>query len=122
MGTLFQDDTSTTLQCPGCGKYISADAETCRFCAAEISQEIRQAGVAKETAEIRKSQAGFYKSMLIVGLCLFGGGGLFAGMDIMVAIAKKQETFPLWPVLIAIVGFGQIIYGLYGMYKEKRRK
>lgn len=122
MGTLFQDDTSTTLKCPNCGKYISADTESCRFCSFDISPETRQAGVEKETAVIRKSQFDFYKSMLWVGIFIFIGGAGVTALDILPAILAGKDAFTFWPPIIAIVGLGQVIYSLYHMYKEKRRK
>jgi len=122
MSTLSLNDKIETLQCPNCGKYISSDAAACRFCSIPITAEMMQAGVEKETEEIRKFQIDFYKTTLASGaITLFIGGGLLF-FSIVSVLFLPEGRFFLWSPVITLLGIGQIIYSLNGFYKERRRK
>ncbi len=118
MGTLFNE--SRTLQCPYCAKYISSDATFCKHCSEPISAEMLQAGIEKETENIRQVQIKFYRNSLAIGIVLLiAGAGLFF-LNFLSARTGSLNIECLSPILV-IAGIGQVLYSLNGLYKERRK-
>lgn len=120
--SIIPDELKTqTFPCPNCGQFISSDADVCRFCNVQISEEIRQAAIQQELNEKKNIFLRNQKNSLIMGIVMVAiGFGLFLN-PIISAHWGSTEVPCLSPILIPL-GLGVIILSVIGYYKEKRSK
>lgn len=121
MSIIPDDLKMQTFPCPSCGQFISSDVTVCRFCSAQITEEVRQAAVQRELGEKKNIFLRNQKNSLITGIVMVAiGFGLFLN-PIISARWGSTEVPCLSPILIPL-GLGVIILSIIGYYKEKRSK
>lgn len=120
--SIIPDELKTqTFPCPSCGQFISSDVVVCKFCSAQITEEIKDAAVKRELSEKKNIFLKNQKNSLILGIVMLViGFGLFLN-PIVSANWGSIQVPCLSPILIPL-GIGVIILSLSGYYKEKRSK
>jgi hypothetical protein len=122
MSFLGQEDDSTVFRCPRCDQFISSNVETCRFCELPITKEMKAHSAAAQFEEDKAFRTGFHKNIFIVGAVMLVIGVLMLGwFAVSMLVLGRGDFFYISPIL-TLLGAGQIIAGLHGMYKEKRLK
>ena len=98
-----------------------SESESCRCCSLHISPEIKQAGIEKETEEIRKYQYGLYKITLWSGIGTILLGIFLVIVSALAMVLRIDLVFP-WSLVMILAGIGQVIFSFYGFYKERPRR
>lgn len=120
MSILDQEDEYKVFPCPNCQKIVSTRDDNCRYCGSELSRDIKQEAVRRQVAEIKELDIDRHKTIAGIGAIVFISG---LGLLIQSIVALfAGGAFFIWSPIITIIGFGAIIYGLKGIWKEKRSK
>ena len=110
------------FRCPQCSQFISSMVDVCRFCQFPITPDVKNAGAAAIFNENKEYRVNFYKNVMFVGAALFVVGLLLLGVFLASIAARGEGTlFYIGPILV-VVGFGQVLVGLNGIYREKMSK
>jgi RNA polymerase subunit RPABC4/transcription elongation factor Spt4 len=120
MSSIFGETESAVFQCPSCKQYISGDSTTCRLCSSPITVEMKQIAIAKEKKSVTDAAVSYYGKFAGIGALMFFGGG--AAVALNAFSASLGERFFTRSLIVSVLGLGQLIYGLHGIYKEKRGK
>ncbi len=119
--SFLPDELKTqTFPCPNCQQYISSEIGKCKFCSAEITSDIRQNAIAKETDEKKAIYLKNQKNMLVFGIA-FLAIGLVAFLYPIISVRWMGTSFSCLSPPLVVFGLGVIIYSLLGYYKEKRK-
>ncbi len=112
-------ETSRTMVCPACGKYIMSDANRCRHCLAPITPDMAEEAADKETEVIRKHYRKYYWFALITGafMCIVGGGSIIATFS-----GGPRTTIYTRAPLAFIVGLAELGYAINGFLDTTRPK
>ncbi len=120
--SIIPDELKTqTFPCPSCGQYISSEVDSCKFCSATITDEIKQMAIERESREKKNIFLKNQKNSLFLGIVLVGIGFALFLNPIISANWGTVRVPCLSPILIPL-GIGVIILSLMGYYKEKRSK
>lgn len=120
MSFLKQEDEVRVFPCPGCRRPISSTAESCRYCSIPISEEVKAAAIDGWEKETRSHDVEFHRNIALIGAVIFLAGIGLLTMSV-VNISSGKGGFFVWSPILTVVGFGQIVYGVFGMRKAKRR-
>ncbi len=120
MSFLNQEDELKVFACPGCRRPISSLADSCKYCNLPLSGDVKSAAIAASEEENRSHDVEFHRNIALIGAVIFLAG---IGLLTMSVVNMYSGTggFFIWSPVLTVVGFGQIIYGLFGMRKAKRR-
>ena len=111
MSILNQEDEFNVFPCPGCRRPISSNVDTCPYCSLPISVEMRLEAIEGFQEENRSHDVEFHRNIALVGVVIFLAGVGLLAMSI-VNIYSGTGGFFIWSPILAVIGFGQIIYGL----------
>jgi hypothetical protein len=120
MSFLNQEDELKVFACPGCRRPISSLADTCKYCNLSLSDDIKSAAIAASEEDNRSHDVDFHRNIALIGVVICVGGLGLLTMSV-VNIYSGLGGFFIWSPVLTVVGFGQTIYGLFGMRKAKRR-
>lgn len=114
MSSLFGvNEDLKVFKCPNCKEYISSNNDVCPKCAFQIPTEIKQKAIDTEIEDVKASNRRFYRNSLFIGI------GLFLFGLLLVLQMFVSGRFFLWSPILTLVGLGEIIYSLNGLYKER---
>lgn len=109
-----------TFPCPSCGQIISTDDSQCRFCNAEIDDDLRNTSVTKELRAQSEARLRNHKLYMAVGVVVFGAGIFTLLMPwIEARSGARIVNFSCWTPLFMIGGIGAFIMGFRGYLREK---
>jgi hypothetical protein len=120
MSLLSQDDELHVFPCPQCDQIVSTKNDVCKYCGVEIPLDVRNKAVEKQKAEIKELDIDRHKTIAGVGVIIF-----ISGLGLLIpsiAALYVGGSFFIWSPVITIFGLGTIIYGLKGIWNEKRSK
>jgi hypothetical protein len=120
MSFFNQEDEVRVFPCHGCRRPISSTSESCRYCNIPISEEQKIAAIEGWDEETRGQDVEFHRNIALVGAIIFLVGIGLLTMSI-VTVYSGTGGFFVWSPILAVVGFGQVMYGVFGMRKAKRR-
>ena len=120
MSLSLNEDEIKVFRCPNCKQFISNKSDKCRFCSFEITEEIKHRESELQQAEDKGFRINTNKNILYVGLGIFALGLSLLSFSLVTIFSTGQGRFFIWSPIITLVGLGQIIYGLYGIYQEKK--
>lgn len=121
MSFLPDDFKIQTFRCPNCQQYISANAENCKFCSIEISDEIKTLGLEREQKETKEIALKSQKSTITLGLILLGLSIVTVFQPIISVTYTNIGTFSCLTPIFLVLGLVATIYGLIGYLKEKNK-
>jgi hypothetical protein len=119
---MANDDSYQAIKCPSCSKYISNQVNTCRFCSTLLTDEMKTQAIEAEQEESRQHRLKSNKTFLYVGIGIFALGTLLLLVSIGSILFTPEGRFFIWSPFIMVFGLGQIIYGLFGVFEERKRK
>ena len=114
-------DERKVFRCPNCTQFISTAVDTCRFCSIPITDEIKRKGVSAQEGEDRGFRVKVQTKFLYVGIGVFALGLFLLGISIFSILFTNEGRFFIWSPILILVGLGQIVYGLIGIYEEKKK-
>ena len=120
MSLSLNDDEIKVFRCPNCKQFISTKSDNCRFCSLPITDEIKLKEVDLQEKDDKVFRINIHKNMLYLGIGVFLLGGYLLFSSIFSVFYTNEGRFFIWSPIITLVGLGQIIYGLYGIYQEKK--
>lgn len=107
------------FRCPFCQEYMSTLKESCPKCGAMITDDQKQQAIKQEQDEVKSVNRSFYKKSLYVGIALFLGGGAIFMLFLIPFLMGEEARLFIWSPIITLIGLGEIIYSLTGLYKER---
>lgn len=120
MSIIPDDMKRQTFPCPACGQIISTDDEVCRFCRAEINDDLRTLSVQKELRERSLSRLRNHKFYMAAGVVVFGVGVFTLLMPWVEAqFGSRLISFSCWTPLFLFGGVGAFVMGFRGYLREK---
>lgn len=121
MSFLPEELKRQVFPCPHCNEYLSTDVDKCRFCDAEVTQDMKSAAVEKEINQMRLHSLNSHKNSLILGVVLLIVGFWQFISPLLSARVGEINVSCLGPILI-IAGAVLIATNLSGYFREKNRK
>lgn len=115
------DGERKVFRCPNCTKFISTAVDTCRFCSIPVTDEIKRKGVSEQEGEDRGFRVNVQKKFFYSGIGVFALGLVLLAYSLFSIYFTSEGVFFLWSPVITLVGLGQIVYGLIGIYGEKKK-
>ena len=114
MSSLFGvNEELKVFKCPQCKEYISSNNDFCPKCSFQIPIDLKQKAIQTEDEDVKIANRKFYKNSLWVGIGLF-----LLGSFLLVQMLFTGRFF-LWSPILTLLGLGEIIYSLNGLYKER---
>ncbi len=119
---LMANDDYQAFKCPSCKQYISNRVDTCRFCDAVITDEMKEKAIEEELEENRQFQLKSHKLFLYSGLGTMGFGLLLLIASLASIFFTDEGRFFIWSPILIVLGVAQMIYASVGMFEERKRK
>ena len=119
---MANDDSYQPIKCPSCGQYISNQADSCRFCKAAISEDMKAKALELELEENRKFRLKSHKMFVYSGLGTIALGVFLLLLSLFTIFFTNEGRFFLWSPILVILGVAQMMYGSFGMFEERKRK
>ena len=116
------NDEYQAFKCPSCRQYISNQVDSCRFCNAIITDEMKLKAVEEELEDNRQFQLKSHKTFLYTGLGTLGLGLLLLFVSLATIIFTDEGRFFIWSPILIVLGIAQMIYASVGMVEERKRK
>ncbi len=119
---MANDDSYQPLKCPSCGQYISNQVNSCRFCNALITDELKAQALKEEFEENRKYRLKSHKMFVYSGLGTMALGILLLLVSLFTIFFTNGGRFFIWSPVLIILGVAQMVYGSFGMFEERKQK
>jgi hypothetical protein len=119
---MANDDSYQPIKCPSCGQYISNQVNSCRFCNGIITDEMKAQAIDLELEDNRKFRLKSHKMFVFSGLGTLGLGLLLLLVSLYTMFFTNDGRFFLWSPVLMILGVGQMMYGSFGMFEERKKK
>jgi hypothetical protein len=114
------DEDRKVFRCPNCKQFISNKVDKCRFCSTPITDEIKLEAIKSQENEDKGFRVKTEKAWLYIGIGVFSLGLFLLGVSLYSIYFTRDGRFFLWSPVLILVGFGQIIYSLFGIYYAKK--
>jgi hypothetical protein len=109
----------STFPCPGCKQIISSEIDSCRYCSIQITSEIKEIEVKKESEVKKQINLNRHKNYLILGLVLLGLGVLSIVSPIIELKYSSGVNFTCLTPIFIISGIGITVKSLIDYKREK---
>ena len=120
--SFLPDELKTqTFPCPNCKQYISSEVNTCKFCSAQITPEMKEFAIQKEIDEKRQIGLNRHKNYLILGIVLLVLG-IFSILTPIIQINYSSDVNINCLTPIFIIAGIVITVKSYLDYRNEKRK
>ena len=119
---MANDDSYQPIKCPSCGQYISNQVNSCRFCSALLTDEMKSRAVELELDDNRKYRLKSHKMFVFSGFGTLGLGLLLLFISFYTMFFTNEGRFFLWSPILIVLGVAQMIWGSFGMLEERKTK
>lgn len=115
-------DSYQSFKCPSCGQFISNQVDKCRFCNTLLTADMKAKAIENEFEESRKFSFDSHKKFLYSGLGTLALGIILLFVSLYTMFFTNEGRFFIWSPILIILGIGQMMYGSFGMFEERKRR
>ena len=123
MAFLPDDLKLQTFPCPRCGHYINDEMDVCNFCSTPLTEGVKAASTATESAERKKVFLGNEKRLIWTGLAII----TVALVSVLTGMFDFQLNYssgyrpPCLSAIAFVVGLTMTLHAVRGYLREKKK-